>query len=201
MKRGLLSLVVGLFLIFSSASSHAEGPSNFHPNVDVPSDVAKAVEKSYPGAKILMASSSCKLGDAKKDSFGIVVDAGSKNHAADRNPLRALVAVKNNAGWDVSEIPRDVEYSKGSMDFLSEFWDEKGFKGPYEIRCIILPSENPAISPDANGEFIGSFAKTPNRHALHLCFTADDTYNDWVCSSISIAAPRPVISFVQMNAD
>ncbi len=184
--------IAGLLIGFYSPNSAA---------ADVPPEVVAALQKSIPGAKVL-AGSLCKLGAEKRDSFGLLVKINANAFSEDQDPLRSVIAMKKEGAWDLHELPRGMDYSKGgAADFLRDFWGEQGFKGPFEIRCTVLPSSDPAISPKANGEFVGAFARTRDRQANHLCFLADAVYNSWACFTINPATSRPELSFVQMNAD
>src|SRR5687767_13490774 len=119
MKKLILSLI-----LFASANSFAE-------IAKIPTQLTNQLQKLYPEAKVV-ASTACKLGDKKTDSFGLVLEW--KN---DTQPLTAVIAQDDQKQWQVTELPKNIRYSRGSMgNFLSDFWTKaEGLKSTFEIRC------------------------------------------------------------------
>jgi len=188
MRNGVLSVVAGIFLGGLFLNGYAATTSI----ANAPVDVIKAVRKTYPDAVILAASHPCNLGEAKQDAFGLLINTSPKT-SQDQKPL-PIIIVKKEGAWDVNEVTKIVESSKApSSDSVLAYQPD--------IRCITLPNAEPAISTEAHGVFVGPFAKSHDPQMKHLCFNADDTYNNWVCLAIHPTTKSPALSFIQINAD
>jgi hypothetical protein len=155
------------------------------------------LQKQFPGAKSLL-QTDCELGSTKVKSAGILIQ---KVSAKDKHPLAPLIAYMEKDQWVLIEMPKKLEYSKGSaQDFLFDFWSPKtnGLKGKYEIRCA-NPDVDKDISTSANGEFSKNFRD--KKSGKHLCFQADTAYNSWACFNFNPDLKKIESSFSQMNAD
>ena len=195
-KINLSSIAASIFLVFSCANSWAE-ESTALPEVNIPTEVQAAVNKIYPNSKVLL-STPCKLGEDKKSSYGLLIQA---NEDASKNPLHALIVINNKKNWSVNEVPKKFDFSYGfANDFLADFWRDNSLDGSPKIRCT-SPKTDEQINVEANGEFMQSYFSKLKPAIKHLCFSADSIYNSWVCESIKSDSPTPELSFVQMNAD
>jgi hypothetical protein len=169
-----------------SSAAHAD---------DSPAEIAGGMRKMFPKAAILM-STPCRIGEDRLESYGLIANSNNK----EETPLRAFVAFKKDGKWNVNEVNRRIENSKGFDDnFLKDFWTSKGFNKDYEIRCT-TPATDVDINTKANGEYSRGFRKI-NASARHLCFQASLQYNSWVCVTFDKAVDNTRISFVQLNAD
>jgi hypothetical protein len=162
----------------------------------LPVEVAKRIEKSYPGAKIL-AETRCGIGAKAIDSFGLLIQRQPVKKGD--NPLDALIVYKK-SDWRLLSLPHRIQYATGGdADFLSDFWSAKGFEGGFEVRCT-TPKTDKDINTKAHGVF-ESFAAALPANTRHLCFAASASYNSWNCFTYNDAKSAPETSFVQMNGD
>ncbi len=158
------------------------------------SDLQQQVQTAFPDVEILIYSSGICNGDASGGGqIGLVIKT------KENFPLHALYAIKNQGKWSVTDLPKAV-HVKGSFlpNFLHDYWNGSEVQNGLDIRCVNV-SIDPTISQKNKGAFVKpAMAKVK---VNDLCFSADTTYNSWVCLRPNASGSKPEMSFVQMNAD
>lgn len=155
----------------------------------IPQELASALQESFPNSVILAHSTQCL---DHKEEMGLIINQS--------NRLHAIIAIKTKYSWSINNLSTSVDYNHGAMqNFLSDYYD--GNLEAMQVRCAV-PNLDKDISVDANGEFLNGFhARNGSDYGDHICFSASDTYNSWACYRIKPGTTKPILSFVQMNAD
>lgn len=185
------SQLVYLMLLLLPIISYAKIDSNL-------ADIKLLIQKQYPEATFLT-QTECDIGSTKIKSIGLLIKQGAAH--GNKHPLTPLVVYKVKDQWELFEIPKSLNYSKGSSaDFLYDFWNPKtnSLVRKYNIRCTD-PNDDNDISTNSSGEFTKNFLS--KKSAKHICFEADTTYNSWACFSFNPDSKKIEASFSQMNAD
>jgi len=169
--------------LFIASAAHADV------QVQTP-ELADALDKKFSNSRVLAVSPECKSDENGPVQIGVVLQ---QNKA-----LHAIVAVLQNDSWVISDMPKKVSYSRGTVaDFLDEFTSADGMK-KLDVRCA-APKTDAEINIRANGAFIAP--ESDHVTSRHVCFSASAVYNSWVCYRTRQGTTKPELSFIQLNAD
>lgn len=158
-------------------------------------DVTPAKKQSLPDAAMMAlreqklqdvkVSLKCNLGAKKTEVFGAI--------AFQKKKFVPIILKNEGKKFQIFALETSVRGPWGSDgNFLSDF----PATGDNSLICED-PEKSRNLYPDAGHFMVPAELKA----GFHLCFAASSVYNNWVCYTFDENAKKPVLSFVQMQAD